>query len=265
MSNTVMVHGKEVISTINSYRAWRQITKRNSFLDINLHDSNGYCEDCEGQGFIIEKNFGKILCMCEMKHIEEDLLVPNRSCYESLCEPKEFETYVPWGEYKTAQEVKSFLKEAIKWTESPVNWLTITGNNGSGKSHILSAMNTLLTPWSIYLSLPDLEQLYFEAMKEENGLQYLVERLSSHPILLLDDMGADYGGKFARSVSQKIIDARYRFYSEFPTVVATNLNATDLKIYDRRIGDRVYDFSKNNIVFLIDIPSYRKEGIEGIK
>lgn len=261
MNNILTIQGKEVISILNSWMAWKKITGKSSFASVDLHSTEfEECPTCHGQGYVIDKTYGKIICICEMKEKEKRLL-KTRDAYESSYLPKSLKDLVPWGTHEEATSLKYALKEINKWIEEPSRWLTISGNNGCGKSHILNSINTLFTPWSIYLSFPDLEHLYFQSIKDEDGLQLLVDALSVHPILIMDDIGADYGSKFAKSITQRIIDARYRLYTEFPTVIATNFGPVALTEYDRRIGDRAFDNTQNLIISLQYKQSYRKNGL----
>lgn len=266
MSNNLLsINGEQTISLFNSWLAWRNIVRSNNFENVQIHLSEeGYCEDCSNRGEINESTYGKIRCICNLKEHEKYLKKVIQS-YESAWTPRNLDEIVLWGDNSVCTAIKYIKKSVAEWIKNPSSWLVFIGNNGVGKTMLMHIINTMLTPWSMYISMPDLESLYFQSMDDENGLNLLIDRISRHPILLLDDIGADYGSKFAKSATQKIIDFRYRVYSEFPTVVSSNLGAAQLLGYDRRIGDRILDASKNIILNFPMTSSFRTEGIKGIK
>lgn len=256
------------ISIMRSYNVWRKITKHNSFVNNGIAPhltEDGFCMDCGGLGEINIKGHGIVRCICSLIDIERDLERTKRA-FESIVEDRTFDQFIPWGT-KVSSTQAQYLKNAVmEWTMNPDRWLTIQGTNGCGKSHLLQAINHNLRPWTLYLSMTDLEGLYFGAMEDESEvtLQKMIDKIARHPILLLDDIGADYGSKFARSATRKIIDLRYRMYYEFPTVVTTNMTEIAFRQYDTRIADRIFDKSKNTIV-TTPLLSFRNSGIASVE
>lgn len=251
---------------IKSYRAWRKILERNRFGDLQPHrNEDGYCVDCGGRGEINVKGYGIIRCICALIDYEKDI-AKTKLYFESIVEDRTFDQFIPWGTENVGKRQVINLKNTVmEWTVNPDRWMTIQGTNGCGKTHLLQAINHNLRPWTLYLSMTDLEQLYFGAMEDESevNLQKLVDKIARFPILLIDDIGADYGSSFAKSVTRKIIDLRYRMYYEFPTVVTTNLNEIGLRQYDTRIADRLFDKSRNEII-QTPLLSFRNSGMASI-
>jgi DNA replication protein DnaC len=266
MNNVLTIHGQESISVINSWRAWSKILSKRSFSSVSLHlNENGFCEDCNNRGWINESTYGKIRCICNLKK-QEVYLEETKRNFESVSQKRTLDEFLPWGDAQNKSDIVYVKKEVEKWIANPTTWLTMVGNNGCGKTLILHAINNLFSPWSLYLSFPDLEQLYFESMNDEDdgALNALIDRISRHPIVLFDDIGADHGSKFAKSTTQKILDFRYRAYEEFPTVITTNLGRTPLRAYDMRLGDRIFDENQNTIIDF-KIKSLRAEQKQGLR
>jgi len=251
------------ISMIKSWNFWREVTGQDNFLNIQLSlNEFGYCKYCDNRGSINQKGVGIIRCICDLKYHESRYMYV-KSLLESIHEEARFDTFREWGDSEATRTQSRYLRDSvIEWTDNASNWLVIQGNNGCGKSHLLSAINNSFTPWTLYLSMTDLEGMYFESLNNDSegmNFQVLIDTISRHPILLLDDIGSDQGKDFAKSATRKIIDFRYRMYSEFPTVIATNYAEQDLKAYDRRIGDRVFD-KTNNTIIRTPLKSYRAFG-----
>lgn len=258
----IKINGNEYTSIIWSWKAWHT---RLSMTDFKLYklplDDIGICKICHGYGVINDKTYGVINCICTMQIIQENFR--KQKDIESLYQPKSIESYKPWGDYASKVEIENVKKEVKNYIDNPTSWLIFVGNNGTGKTHLLQTIATALNPWSLYITAPDLEGLIFEKLKnkdDENSLQDLIDQISCYPFLLIDDIGSDYGSDFPKSAMRKIVDHRYRFHSEYPTVFSTNLGPTELCVYDRRIGDRVYDQTQNNIFVMRNLKSYRRNG-----
>lgn len=251
------------ISIIKSWNFWREVTGHDNFLDIPLSlNEFGYCKFCDNRGSINQKGVGIIRCLCDLKYHESRFMY-TKQLLESIHEETKFEDFRIWGKDDETRKQSRYLRDAVAdWTDETKNWLVIQGNNGCGKSHLLSAINNAFTPWTLYLSMTDLEGMYFDSLNADSdgmNFQVLIDTISRHPILLLDDIGSDQGKDFAKSATRKIIDFRYRMYNEFPTVIATNYGEEALRAYDRRIGDRVFDKAHNTIV-RTSLKSYRAFG-----
>lgn len=250
------------ISMIKSFDFWRKATGKDNFLDVELHlNENGYCSDCDNRGVINQKGVGLIRCICDLKY-HESRFIRIKKELESIYDPKTFEEFVMWGDTATQTQSRALRDYVLEWVNTTSNWLVLQGNNGCGKSHLLQSVVTMLGPWALYLSMPDLEGWYFSAMKNDNGemdFESLIEMVSRHPILILDDVGSENQSRFVMSATRKIIDFRYRMYTEFPTLMATNYDETALRASDRRIGDRVFDEVHNTIV-RTPLASYRAKG-----
>lgn len=265
MNNILTIRGEDTISFIKSWQAWRKITGKTRFGNIAIPvNEHGICTKCSGKRIVNEKKYGVIRCICALKEFETLELQNGINNYESAYTPTLFPEFIEWKDwekkdYDQITDIKAIKKACQNWCDNPNTWLILYGNVGCGKTMLMQTINTYLTPWSLYITMQELEQLIFSSMKDDT-YQMLVEDISSHPILLLDDVGADYGSDFVKSTTRKIIDYRYRLHGEHPTMISTNTDLINMTVYDRRIGDRIYDQSKNEIYDMTKISSFRKKG-----
>jgi DNA replication protein DnaC len=162
-------------------------------------------------------------------------------------------------------DCRAFMGQFVEGQRPPKNTLWLIGTQGTGKSHLGAAMvshliNTHATPACIH-TVQELirmlratwnrsksEEPEYSWIEEADGGGYrkydpkpesedkLIERLGNCSLLVLDDVGADLGSAAGLVQLLEIVDLRYRL--EKPTVVLSNLNATDLKA---KLGDRLYD------------------------
>jgi len=229
----------EHISLLDSYIAWTDITKEMSLLDAKNPREDGTCIICNNRQEIDSKQHGKIICLCRLQDEENELQFINAK-YSDPHEKKFIQNFQIWGEADAMQQLKGLKETFMNWMNYPTHWMAIHGKPGTGKSHLLMAAHSYFGAWSVYISVSNLESRIFSSM-DDDTLNIMIAELKSVPILLLDDMGSDYGKEFARSILRKIIDYRYQLAPYLPTVVSTNLSISGLQAYDPRIADRVHD------------------------
>ena len=162
-------------------------------------------------------------------------------------------------------DCQAYMAQFQKGQELPKNTLWLVGPAGTGKSHLGAAMvnhliNTHATPAAIHTVVELIRMLratwgrsksdpreskwvehpggdgHTEYAPEPEGENEIIERLGNCSLLVLDDVGADHGSAAGLVQLLEIVDLRYRL--ERPTVVLSNLMATELKA---AMGPRLYD------------------------
>lgn len=153
--------------------------------------------------------------------------------------------------YKTTAEIKDEQK-AYKIITAIAQWLTTTGYNhnlnisgnvGIGKSTILGALMDFLNRTEVrynktFVTANNMAQI---ALQSEPSW----ERITTVPILLLDDVGTEpyevkeYGNSYLPFT--QLIEQRYN--KGLTTVMTTNLSIDEINTrYGTRIADRVNEF-----------------------
>jgi DNA replication protein DnaC len=244
------------------------ISMTGSWLAWRLHmDNYGYtkhcpiCDEMRRVSIALYKSEnnreGLVRCICDVYQYGQNLKEINRQIQSRHLEKRTL-TNIEDRLSDPQHSTQFVAKEIDRWLEWPSCWLNILGGFGVGKTHILSAIHDKLQPYSLYTTTGDLEALLFKA-KSEDKLYEVEEALSQVPVLLLDDLGAEYGGRFVMTRITRIIDARYRMPFEFLTVCASNLSSAKLHTLYQRIADRILDRSIS-ATFTITEKSYRREG-----
>lgn len=137
-------------------------------------------------------------------------------------------------------------------------FLVFSGKPGTGKSHlaIAIAQEVMQGGSAIYTSAIDAVRLVRDTWRrdsEKTEIQVL-DMLASIDLLILDEIGVQYGTEAEQVTLFDIIDKRYR--DMMPTILLTNLNAAGMKQF---LGDRSYDrLREGGIWVTFDWESMRK-------
>tara|TARA_B100000029_G_scaffold415324_2_gene419079 strand:+ start:653 stop:1954 length:1302 start_codon:yes stop_codon:yes gene_type:complete len=115
------------------------------------------------------------------------------------------------------------LKIAQNFVEKPNNWLVITGNSGSGKTHMAAAIaNGVIDSGNpaLFMVCPDLlDHLRVGYNSEDADLSFaaIFEQVRDAPLLLLDDIDTVASTDWAQEKLFQLINSRYN--ERLPTVL----------------------------------------------
>ena len=154
---------------------------------------------------------------------------------------------LPWqakktfSSFRTDHGSKAAFNLCRSWARAPAGWLTLSGEPGTGKTHLaLAVMEHLLEskqPGRFY-QVSDLldwwRSLYDMGMDPKGNWE------TWELAIVLDDLGAERPTEWAIEKLGQFLDWRVR--NELPTLITTNLGKEDLGArLHPRIADRVYD------------------------
>ena len=125
--------------------------------------------------------------------------------------------------------------------------LILTGNVGTGKTHLASAVvRAVITQHrasALIVSAAEMIRVFKSTM--ERSVTYtdrdLLDELAGFDLLVIDEIGAQAGTAYELGLLHEVIDRRYQLV--LPTVLVSNLPAKDLSRY---IGDRALDRMRQN-------------------
>jgi DNA replication protein DnaC len=173
--------------------------------------------------------------------------------------------YKVLGEFDGAPQSVKIAKDAIDKNES----VFIHGNTGSGKTHfsvglmmywlrkkIESGVLNCSSDYDLQMTLgqknilpfflPSVEffmQLKASFDNKEESESVVLNRYSTPPLLLIDDIGAEKISDWSRQIFYTLIDRRYRDMKQ--TIITSNLNLTQIsESIDDRISSRIIGMGK---------------------
>jgi DNA replication protein DnaC len=118
--------------------------------------------------------------------------------------------------------------------------LILSGQPGTGKSHLAGAVLQAILPQHVgaYVTLMDLIRGLRDTWRRDSEVtenQFLT-RLEAIPLLVIDEIGVQYGTDGERAILFDVLDRRYR--NMRPAILMTNLSKDEFRV---AIGDRVFD------------------------
>jgi len=214
----------------------------------------------------------------ERKYEEEQKIKEEKRCKEIADNPEPLLINIGVGKrhlpcsfenYQGGEKLKSICMSVVK---EPCD-LVLTGNAGSGKTHLAVAIfrewiknQTIKTKYdrddftllknAKFITVPDLLLKIRQSFSEgsDKSEEDIVETYSSYSFLLLDDLGAEKTTEWSITTLYTIIDRRYRELKT--TIVTTNLTIDQI---GSQISDRIASRLSSGKVIKINAPDYRKK------
>lgn len=119
-------------------------------------------------------------------------------------------------------------------------WLVFSGQPGTGKSHLAIAILQALLPTHVgqYMTCMELIQRLRSTWRRDSEASEveMLDRLAQLPLLVIDEVGVQYGTDSEQNHLFDVLDRRYR--EMMPTILLTNQDKDGFKSF---VGDRVYD------------------------
>lgn len=136
--------------------------------------------------------------------------------------------------------------------------LILTGKPGTGKSHLaVSVLQSLPGRYVMYATCLDLIRMVRETWRKESpkSEREVLSHLGGLELLVIDEMGVQYGTDGEQTILFDVLDLRYRNVK--PTILLTNQDSEGLKSY---LGERSFDRLRETCrLVAFDWESYRPQ------
>jgi DNA replication protein DnaC len=135
--------------------------------------------------------------------------------------------------------------------------LIFSGLPGTGKSHLAAAILQAIMPRHVglYATCMNLIRAVRGTWRRdsERGETEVLDTFANVPLLVLDEIGAQYGTDGEQTILFDVLDRRYRDMR--PSILLTNQDSQGLREF---VGERSYDRLRETAQFVVfDWPSYR--------
>lgn len=209
-----------------------------------LHFPNGNL----GADGTIVGTAGTMYCICT----EQD---KHRRALANLPHEWEPDKHCTFDSFKRVDGTSEALLAARAFTslQTSHHILVLTGERGSGKSHLLEAIGRELLAHQRsvrYGFAPDIVEEVKATFSDDTGAsaQDMLWRYQATQTLLLDDLGAGTVTPFVVGQMEMLLDRRYRSGGRLRLVVATNFTRERMEqVMGGRIASRLYDWRTGQV------------------
>ncbi len=214
------------------------------------------CPGCKADAAEIDRQQKQADLQAKLRaRIEESLAqtaIPSRFIGKTL---DNYRADTP-GQQKAVEVCRAFVDNFDRHLKVGTS-LIMSGLPGTGKSHLAGAVLQGILPRhvGVYVTLMDLIRMVRDTWRRDSVTTeaQVLQRLQDVPLLVIDEVGVQYGTDGERAILFDVLDRRYRAMR--PVILMTNLGKDDFRT---AIGDRVFDRLTETARWLaFDWPSYR--------
>lgn len=160
---------------------------------------------------------------------------------------------------RDARDALRMAYETCKhYADAPEGWLVLTGEYGSGKTHLAAAIANYREEKGdqpLFIVVPDLLDHLRATYNPHSTVSYdrRFDEIRSAPFLVLDDLGTESATPWAKEKLFQIVN--YRYAARLPTVFTTSQTIDEI---EPRLRSRMIDMRRCTIISDF-APSYRGE------
>lgn len=219
-----------------------------------------YCGKCKTRKQFEIEILGKlrkvpVMCDCKKLEFEKEQTEKKAQEIRELTQKLKMDgiadtEYLKWTFAKDknseSKVSKAARRYADKWQEMKENNIGILfyGDVGTGKTFLAACIANALIDKAVPVLMTNIPLLISAMQKDfEAEKGNILRRISSVPLLILDDIGVERDTAYGYEKLQEIIDTRYR--SGKPLIVTTNLSPQELQnptdIRYKRVYDRILE------------------------
>jgi DNA replication protein DnaC len=152
--------------------------------------------------------------------------------------------------------LRAAFDTAKHFAQTPEGWLVLTGDYGTGKTHLAAAIANYREQAgdaALFIVVPDLLDHLRATYNPHSPISYdrRIEEIRTAPFLVLDDLGTESATPWAKEKLFQILN--YRYAARLPTVFTTTQEIDDV---EPRLRSRMQDIRRCTIVTIF-APSFR--------
>lgn len=201
----------------------------------------------------------------DREHAEKQAKIDARMARSGIAErfkDRDFNNYIATtdGQRAALQIARAYADDFDEHWKAGTG-LTFSGKPGTGKSHlamaVISQIIQSLKSYGQYTTCMELIREVRNTWRKDSPESEMdvIARFSEVPLLVIDEIGVQYGTDGEQTVLFEILDRRYR--EMMPSILLTNQGAEGLRTF---IGDRSFDRLRENSRWVaFEWDSFRKQ------
>ena len=209
-----------------------------------------HCPECLDKGYIMERRGVELVsveCQCMKKR--RNIRNMEKSGLKDLLERytfDRFQTPEPWQQ-AAKQKALDYL------ADHDGKWFVASGNPGSGKSHLCTAVcgGLLDSGLEVRYMWRDSATRIKAVVNDSEAYSRLVEPVKRVPVLYIDDFLKAARDEFGKlkitpgdiNLAFELLNARYNS-KKLVTIISTELSIEQILAVDEAVGSRIYERSK---------------------
>lgn len=229
-------------SQLNESKRFEQLQENTKIVDCKVcHDENGY---------LIFENGLELWKICECVHNKKIKRLMKASKITDEFAKLTFSNFITEGrpiETLKARDIAyQYCKDFNSFRSTRSNSISLLGQVGGGKTHLLSAIsNNFLSKGIQVIYFPYVEGMT-DLKSNMDELELKINELKKCEVLFIDDLfkGSFKVTEFELKRVYEIIN--YRYMNFLPILVSSEKNFEDLLAIDEAIGSRLFEMSNGH-------------------
>ncbi|EPR10128.1 hypothetical protein L323_14920 [Ruminiclostridium papyrosolvens C7] len=231
------------------------------------------CEICKDAEFIVvnkpiytEKEngiskeiYGPVAEPCKCRELKYYKRILEGSGISEVFQSKTIREYIPKNDKQKQSKAMAieYINNFHIIRSQRNNSLGITGQPGSGKTHLTIAISNELLRRGIgvlYLQYREVMTQLKQVINDDEQYQMQMNRFKSAPLLLIDDLfkGAIRDGKVNESEMRIMFELiNHRYLKQLPVLVSSEYNINKMIDFDDATGSRIAEMCKGRTIDLI--------------
>ena len=213
-----------------------------SIETLDDYGLGGYdCKACGNKGIITFLKDGYLYSReCDCMAIRRSIRRIRKSNMADMMARYTLDSYETTG--KETRDIKELAKKYIR---DENGWFYISGQSGSGKTHICTAICSQLIMSgreTIYMAWKD-TSTRLKAIINTEGYQQELERYESIPVLFIDDFLKGGASDADIRLAFELINQRYN-NTRLRTIISSEMDIQTILSLDEALGGRIYERAK---------------------
>lgn len=230
--------------------------KMESFNQTAGSETGYDCPKCLNRGKIafLRPGGGVAIGECDCAKVRRSIRKMERSGLQNVIREMTFERF------QAQEDWQVHIKDrTMGYAEDPRGWLLLSGQSGSGKTHLCTAVcrQRLLAGDEVrYMPWRDEISRLKVLSPDSDQREKLLSELKTAPLLYMDDLfktGRSADGTAlptAADVNIAFEILNYRYINHLPTIISTEKTPQELLEIDEATASRIMERAKGNIIHI---------------